>query len=440
MAKKVEPLGPAAVEQLAPQMLLAGELVLRSALAQDMSKGLSNPQLVHQAFEALALVARVGAASEAVQRGLHERVVPLLARSVVAKATTDAVELLPYALQLLAVVVSFPPPGQPAPLQTIIDIAVSVATQSLAKQRAIAPALVRFLRATISACPQAVVGGGSGPLVPGITAVFNELLLSRTHAHDAFNLIFSTLPHLDSSIALESAVSITKNVFSALYLVNDEFARRPKNESSVRLARRFRRCVVLYVSIFVCFFGYQVLETVLPRVNPRRGAPLYDEVVTNVVARYAHLFTEPYETRIVALALSTLIANSEALSVNGRVHVTVALLCALGSKTARAERERNVEAADQRAQQNALTTKPQTVLRSCGGRITADRFVQLAAAVERPPVVMEGVDQRAMAASCIRQRLQTDVRPTCVRLFFPLICVAALPPLSLVHVRLPTLK
>jgi exportin-2 (importin alpha re-exporter) len=367
----------------------------------NVAKNPSNPLFSHYLFESigftLALAGDDGNQCAAIEGLLWQPLFSILAE--------DTVELLPYALQILALLLDLHPAGSasrsPAAPTTAIPTETSsipdhfmslyqpLCSPQLFEHKGNVPAAVRLITSFIRKDPVQLNNAG---LTAPTLELAARLLQLRLQDHYGFELIGSIMVHYPRDVLDVQLPTIFRVLFDRM---------------QARGTPKFARLLALFCTALLARHGAVYFESLLERIQPGMTVLVLQQIVLPVVAKV----TGAFERKICAVGLSQAIQDSGALLNfnNGQLWASCVLQClSLLHLEAEHDEEAQVSASMVAPEQEASVEE----LRNAAVEETGvgSKFVQLVSTTRPPDDPCGNVsDARALFKASIKSIV--DQRP-----------------------------
>jgi exportin-2 (importin alpha re-exporter) len=284
------------------------------------AKNPSNPLYSHYLFEAightLSLASNDAQQCLAIEGALWSPLIFILAE--------DVIELMPYALQILALLLDQHPAGAPstspsAPLsatptappaipQNFLDLYGPLTSTELFQHPGNIPAAVRLITSFVRKDPVQLNELGFTPQTLQLTA--DKLLLSRLNDHHGFEIIGAMIIHYPREILATYLPTVFRVLFDRL-----QSSSTPK----------FARLLALFCASLLARHGATYFEDIMEGIQRGMTAMVLERIVLPVVAKV----TGYLERKTCAVGLSMAVQDSQALLSygNGQLWATCVLQC-----------------------------------------------------------------------------------------------------------------
>jgi exportin-2 (importin alpha re-exporter) len=345
--------------------VLAGVLV-------EVNKNPSNPLFSHYFFESIGFTLRLASDNPdqctAIESMLWEPLLTIL--------RDDIVELLPYALQVLALLLDLHPSGSasrsPAAPTSAMPTSSShipehfmglyqpLCAPALFEVKGNVPAAIRLISSFVRKDPDQLNAAG---LTPPTLQLAAKLLMSRLEDHFGFEIVGSFVMHCPRDV-LDNQMP---TVFRVLF---DRMQQRP--------TPKFARLLALFIASVLARHGAGYFEQLMEGIQPGMTGMVLEQIVLPVVARVSGNL----ERKACAVGLSNAIQDSQALinHNNGALWAQCVLQCL---SLLHLEAERDAESAAMvSADQNATVEELRNAAVEESG--IGSKFVQLVSCASTP--------------------------------------------------------
>ena len=284
--------------------------LIYSAVLQELNKKLvavcqnpSRPHFNHYLFESISCVVRhTCQKNPALVENVESLVLPVL-QDILLK---DIVDFMPYAFQILSLLIELRPPPVS---QMYMSIYPTLLSPVLWEQQGNIPALVRLLQAFIQKVPQELCKEDK---ISSLLGVFQKLIASKNNDHEGFYLLNSLIEYGDKK-AMEN---YWKDIFIVLF-------QRLQNSKTTKYAK----CLIVCFCLFAGKFGGHVLIQIVDSIQPNLFAMVLEKVVIPDVQKVSG----STERKISAIGITKILTETPPMLTETYVKFWAPLLRALVS-------------------------------------------------------------------------------------------------------------
>ncbi|KAL4452248.1 hypothetical protein ABPG75_007910 [Micractinium tetrahymenae] len=293
VGKSIAPVAPACLQQLSQQLLA-------------VCKNPTQPGFNHYLFESVAALVRYGCEADPSAVGQYESQLFPPFQVVLSE---DVQEFHPYVFQIFAQLLEVRPPGSPVP-DAYHAIFPPLLTPTFWERSGNVPALVRLVQAYLARAGGDVATRG---FLQPVLGVFQKLIASKAHDHEGFYILSTLVEQLDYQATLAQYMP---TIWGLL------FARLQTSRTA-----KFCRSFVLFLALFVCKRGAQLVADSIDGVQPGLTAMIVQTVWLPTMPS----ITGAHEERLVATGGARLLCGTKQLAAPEAVETAGKLLAALVS-------------------------------------------------------------------------------------------------------------
>ena len=266
-----------------------------------VSQNPRKPHFNHYLFESICCVIRFSCrvaplSTEKFETALFPIIMSILVR--------DVSEFLPYAFQILSLLLELRPPPIP---EAYINIYPHLLVPALWERTGNIPALVRLLQAFTEKSPADITKGDK---LGALLGVFQKLIASKSNDHEGFYLINSLIENVDSAVLSPQL----KNIFILL------FQRLQSSRTT-----KYVKGLLVFFSLFAGKFGGSALVEVIDSIQPK----LFQLVLEKVFITDVQKVSGPTERKICAIGITKILTETPAMLAEPYIKLWVPLLQAL---------------------------------------------------------------------------------------------------------------
>jgi exportin-2 (importin alpha re-exporter) len=284
--------------------------LIYNAVLQELNKKLvavcqnpSRPHFNHYLFESISCVIRHTCLKNP---GLVENVELLVLPILQDILLKDIVEFMPYAFQILSLLIELRPP----PVSDMyMSIYPTLLTPLLWEQQGNIPALVRLLQAFIQKAPQDLCKGDK---LSNLLGVFQKLIASKNNDHEGFYLLNSLIEYGDQK-AMEN---FWKDIFIVLF-------QRFQSSKTTKYVKGLIVCFCLFAGKFGGNSLLQIIDSIQPN--------LFAMVLEKIVIPDMQKVSGPTERKIGAVGVTKILTETPPMLVEPYVKFWSPLLRSLVS-------------------------------------------------------------------------------------------------------------
>lgn len=226
-----------------------------TAKLDEVTKNPSKPNFNHYLFETITICIRVACDKDrAALAAFEELLFPIVQHILV----TYVQEFMPYAFQILSLLLEYYEPGQvPASYTELFKMFL---TPELWEKPANIQPMVRFLTAfTARSAPTIVAENKMAPLL----GVFQKLIASKSNDHQGFYILHALVKHADRTVLMQ----FISNVFQLL------FTRLTTSKTT-----KFVKHLLVFFCLFAFKYGAKTLVDVINSLQPNLFSMVVDKL------------------------------------------------------------------------------------------------------------------------------------------------------------------
>lgn len=253
-----------------------------TAKLNEVTKNPSKPNFNHYLFETITICIRVACDKDrAALTAFEELLFPIVQHILV----TYVQEFMPYAFQILSLLLEYYEPGQvPASYTELFKMFLS---PELWEKPANIQPMVRFLTAFIErSAPTIVAENKMAPLL----GVFQKLIASKSNDHQGFYILQALVQHADRSVLTQFLPSIFQLLFQ-------------------RLTTSKTTKYVKHLLVFFCLFAYKYGPKTLVDVINSLQPNLFSMVVEKLFLPELQRVSGQMERKICAVGITSILCD-----------------------------------------------------------------------------------------------------------------------------------
>ena len=273
-----------------------------TAKLNEVAKNPSKPNFNHYLFETITVSIRIACDKDrAALKAFEELLFPIVQHILV----TYVQEFMPYAFQILSLLLEYYEPGQvPASYTELFKMFL---TPELWEKPANIQPMVRFLTAFIARSSPAIVAANKmAPLL----GVFQKLVASKSNDHQGFFILQALIQHADRAVLMQ----YIPNIFQLLF-------QRLTNSKTTKYVKH----LLVFFSLFAFKYGPKSLVDVINSLQANLFAMVVDKLFIPELQRVSG----PLERKICAVGITSILCDYPDIMTSDLSQVWAPLLKAL---------------------------------------------------------------------------------------------------------------
>lgn len=259
-------------------------ITFMSSKLSEVSKNPSKPHFNHYLFESITLCVKIGCEKDKAYLANFENLLFPIIQNIL---TNDIMEFMPYAFQILSLLLEYHPKGQVPP--TYIELFNLFLTPELWERSANAPPMVRYITAFIARSSHEIAARGK---IEPLLGVFQKLIASRANDHLGFSILQALILHAESDLL----AGYVDKIFFVL------FARLTSSKTT-----KFVKNILVFMSLFAYKYKPDSLIKVIDTLQPN----MFEMVVQRLIAPELSKVTGQMERKICAVGMTSILLDSE---------------------------------------------------------------------------------------------------------------------------------